>query len=186
MRVRAGLDIIAVQVQEFRERDEQRLAMVDVLTQIPNRLAYDQRLNEEHKRWRRFGQPVCIAAWDIDRFKQVNDVYGHKAGDKVLRIVAECLASRMRLTDFVARYGGEEFVMILVGTTLEAAVQVANEVRESVASLGFHFRGAPVSVTVSCGISEFREGDNLDDAFERADAALYRAKSGGRNICVTG
>ena len=167
-------------------RDEQRLAMVDALTQIPNRLAYDQRLAEEFKRWQRFSQPTCIAAWDIDFFKKVNDAYGHRAGDKVLRIVAECLAGRVRDTDFVARYGGEEFVMILTGTTAEAALRVTEEIRESVAKLGFHFRGAPVSVSVSCGITAFRDGDSADDAFDRADKALYKAKGEGRNRCVVG
>ena len=167
-------------------RDEQRLAMVDALTQIPNRLAYDQRLAEEFKRWQRFSQPTCIATWDIDFFKKVNDAYGHRAGDKVLRIVAECLAGRVRDTDFVARYGGEEFVMILTGTTAEAALKVADEIRESVAKLGFHFRGSPVSVSVSCGITAFRDGDSADDAFDRADKALYKAKGEGRNRCVVG
>jgi len=167
-------------------RDEQRLAMVDALTQIPNRLAYDQRLAEEFKRWQRFNQPTCIVAWDIDFFKKVNDAYGHRAGDKVLRIVAECLAGRIRDTDFVARYGGEEFVMILTGTTAEAALKVADEIRESVAKLGFHFRGSPVSVSVSCGITAFHDGDSADDAFDRADKALYKAKGEGRNRCVVG
>jgi diguanylate cyclase len=220
LKVRARLDTISSQIQEFRVReesrsrsawdrsemmrerverlegearnlhdklrDEQRLSMVDALTQIPNRLAYDQRLAEEFKRWERFRQPTCIATWDIDHFKNVNDAYGHRAGDKVLRIVAECLAGRVRDTDFVARYGGEEFVMILAGTLPEAAIKVVNEIRETVANLGFHFRGVPVSVSISCGVTAFREGDSADDAFDRTDKALYAAKAGGRNRCVLG
>jgi diguanylate cyclase len=165
-------------------RDEQRLSMVDALTQIPNRQAYDQRLTEEFKRWQRFGQPTCIATWDIDLFKNINDAYGHRAGDKVLRVVAECLAGRIRDTDFVARYGGEEFVMILTGTLPEAAIKVVDDIRDSVAKLGFHFRGVPVSVSISCGITAFRDGDSADDAFDRADKALYKAKGEGRNRCV--
>jgi diguanylate cyclase len=220
LKVRARLDTISSQVQDFRVReesrsrsawdrsekmrerverlegearnlhdklrDEQRLAMVDALTQIPNRLAYDQRLAEEFKRWQRFSQPTCIATWDIDLFKKINDAYGHRAGDKVLRIVAECLAGRIRDTDFVARYGGEEFVMILAGTAPEAALKVADEIRESVAKLGFHFRGVPVSVSISCGLTAFQEGDSPDDAFDRADKALYKAKDEGRNRCIVG
>ncbi|MEY4760592.1 MAG: hypothetical protein RLZZ200_448 [Pseudomonadota bacterium] len=169
-----------------RLRDEQRLSLVDALTQVPNRRAYESRLAEEFKRWRRFGHPVSIAAWDIDHFKQVNDVFGHRAGDKVLRIFAETLASRVRGTDFVARYGGEEFVMILAGTSMQDAMQVVEEIRQSVSALGFHFRGKPVSVTASCGVSEFRDSDEVDTAFERADAALYQAKSSGRNRCMSG
>jgi diguanylate cyclase len=169
-----------------RLRDEQRLAMVDALTQIPNRLSYDQRLAEEYKRWQRFNQPTCIATWDIDFFKKVNDAYGHRAGDKVLRIVAECLQARIRETDFLARYGGEEFVMILAGTGRDDALRVVEQMRESVAKLGFHFRGSPVSVSVSCGLTAFREGDSMDDAFDRADKALYQAKAEGRNRCIVG
>jgi diguanylate cyclase len=172
--------------QESREmqarlRDEQRLSLIDALTQISNRLAYDQRMDEEFARWTRFDQPLCVAAWDIDHFKRINDAYGHRAGDKVLRIVAECLSERLRETDFLARYGGEEFVMLLPGTDLEGALRVAEEMRAGVAALGFHFRGNPVTVSVSCGITALRKGDSPDEAFERADKALYRAKQGGRN-----
>jgi len=169
-----------------RLRDEQRLSLVDALTQVPNRRAYEARLGEEYKRWRRFGHPVSIAAWDIDHFKQVNDVFGHRAGDKVLRIFAETLASRVRTTDFVARYGGEEFVMILAGMGMQDALNVVEEIRQSVSALGFHFLGKPVSVTASCGVSEFRENDEVETAFERADAALYQAKYAGRNRCMAG
>jgi diguanylate cyclase len=169
-----------------RLRDEQRLALVDSLTQIPNRLSYDQRLGEEYKRWKRFNHPVCISAWDIDRFKAINDAYGHKAGDKVLRVVADCFAERVRDTDFVARYGGEEFVMLLTGADSTEVERLTENIRAAVASLGFHFRGTPVSITVSCGLTMFREGDTPEDAFERADRALYRAKESGRNRCILG
>jgi diguanylate cyclase len=140
--------------------DERRLSLLDTLTGVPNRLAYEQRIADEIERWRRFAQPTCIAAWDIDRFKQVNDSYGHGAGDKVLTVVAECLANSIRTTDFVARYGGEEFVMILPGTT------------------------TPVSVTISCGITALCQGDTSEAAFERADKAMYKAKEAGRNRTV--
>jgi len=167
-----------------RLRDEQRLATIDALTQIPNRLAYDQRLAEEFKRWQRFNQPTSVATWDIDFFKKINDSYGHRAGDKVLRIVAECIAGRIRETDFVARYGGEEFVLILAGTSLADAHKVVEQIREAVAKLGFHFRGVPVSISISCGLTAFRENDATEDAFDRADKALYKAKGDGRNRCV--
>jgi diguanylate cyclase len=161
--------------------DEKRLSMLDALTQIPNRLAYEQRIAEELDRWRRFGQPTCVAAWDIDHFKRVNDSYGHRAGDKVLTVVAEWLARSIRATDFVARYGGEEFVMVLPGTTLEHAMKLANDLRQAVGQLGFHFRGTPVSVTISGGITALLPEDKSEDAFDRADKALYKAKDSGRN-----
>ncbi|MET0293211.1 MAG: GGDEF domain-containing protein [Steroidobacteraceae bacterium] len=182
-KMRQRLERLEEESREMQQRlrDEQRLSLVDALTQIPNRLAYDQRLAEEFARWNRFHQPLCVAAWDIDHFKRINDAYGHRAGDKVLRIVAETLTERLRETDFLARYGGEEFVMILPVTELEGALRVIEEMRAGVATLGFHFRGNPVGVTVSCGVSAFHEGDSPDEVFERADRALYRAKQAGRN-----
>jgi diguanylate cyclase len=99
--------------------------------------------------------------------------------------VAECLAKAIRSTDFVARYGGEEFVMLLPGTTLPDAIRLANQMREAVAELGFHFRGTPVSITISCGITALVNGDEVEDAFDRADGAMYRAKETGRNCVVS-
>jgi diguanylate cyclase len=166
-------------------KDEQRLSTLDTLTQIPNRLGYEKRIEDELQRWRRFKQPVCVAVWDVDLFKRINDAYGHRAGDRVLRAVAECLAGRIRATDFVARYGGEEFVMILPGTKLDDAVRVIDEMRNAIARIGFHFRGTPVSITISIGVTALLAADSVDAAFDRADKALYRAKESGRNRCVS-
>lgn len=163
---------------------ERRRARLDPLTGIPNRISFDERLVEEIERWQRFRNPVCVLVWDIDRFKVINDTYGHRAGDRVLREVAKCFESRLRSTDIVARFGGEEFVMLLVGTQLPDAERKANELRLAVANLKFHVRGAPIRVTVSCGITELRDGDEPGDVFDRADNALYAAKDGGRNACV--
>lgn len=165
-------------------KEEQRLAMMDALTGIPNRAAYDERIEHEYLRWQRSGAAISILAWDIDRFKSVNDAYGHRAGDKVLRVVAQHLAQHVRGTDFVARYGGEEFVMILVGTTTEQARVAADKIRGGIAKIGFHFRNKPVTVTASCGITTFRADDTPDSVFDRADRALYSAKDAGRNCCV--
>ncbi len=166
-------------------KDEQRLSTLDALTQIPNRLAYETRMDEEMKRWQRFKQPTCIAVWDVDHFKRINDTYGHRAGDRVLRVVAECLAKRVRSTDFIARYGGEEFVGIFPGTTLESAIRVMDELRLAISKIGFHFRGTPISITASSGITALLPGDSPGAAFDRADKALYQAKEQGRNRCVS-
>ena len=165
-------------------REEQRLAMIDALTGIPNRAAYDDRIEQEFKRWKRFSRPVSILAWDIDRFKSINDAYGHKAGDKVLRVVGQHLARHVRDTDFVGRYGGEEFVMLLVGTDSDEARTVAEKIRLEISQLGFHFHDRPVSITASCGITAFQGDDTPDAAFDRADKALYQAKEAGRNCCI--
>lgn len=171
---------------QARLSDEQRQSLLDALTRIPNRLAWEQRVAAEMARWERFRQPTCVLAWDIDGFKSINDRYGHRAGDKVLVVVAESLAGGIRGTDFVARYGGEEFVMLLPGTSLENGESIANQMREAIAQTGFHFRGAPVSVTISCGITDLRAGDSSDEVFDRADRAMYQAKNGGRNRVVSG
>jgi diguanylate cyclase len=165
-------------------QEEQRLAMVDSLTGIANRAAYDDRIEHEFLRWQRQRAPLSILAWDIDRFKQINDAYGHKAGDKVLRVIGQHLAQHVRGTDFVARYGGEEFVMILVGTAGEQAKVAADKIRTGIAAIGFHFRNKPVTVTASCGITTLRDGDTTETVFDRADKALYKAKDAGRNCCV--
>ncbi|MGH8260532.1 MAG: GGDEF domain-containing protein, partial [Steroidobacteraceae bacterium] len=165
-------------------KEEQRLAAMDALTGIPNRAAYDERIEHEYIHWQRSSAAISILVWDIDRFKTVNDAYGHRAGDKVLRVVGQHLAQHVRGTDFVARYGGEEFVMILVGTTADQALVAADKIRAGIARIGFHFRNKPVTVTASCGIATFRGDDTPDSVFDRADHALYRAKDAGRNCCA--
>lgn len=167
-------------------QEEQRLAMIDALTGIPNRAAYDDRMAQEFRRWKRFGRIVSILAWDIDRFKAINDAYGHKAGDKVLCVFGKQLSKHVRETDFVARYGGEEFVMLLVGSSPAEAYAVADKIRIEISQLGFHFRHKSVTVTASCGITNFIAEDTADVAFDRADRALYQAKEAGRNRCVIG
>jgi diguanylate cyclase len=167
-------------------QEEQRLALIDPLTGIPNRAAYDERIEQEFRRWKRFGRTVSILAWDIDLFKSINDAYGHRAGDRVLRVFGQQLAKHVRETDFVARYGGEEFVMLLVGSSPAEAYVVADKIRLEIAQLGFNYHDKPVVVTASCGITNFIAEDTTDIAFDRADRALYQAKEAGRNCCVIG
>ncbi len=165
-------------------QEEQRAAMVDALTGIPNRAAYDDRMAHEFARWQRHSGTISIAAWDVDNFKSINDEFGHMAGDKVLRILGQHMARCVRGTDFVARYGGEEFVMIVIGMDAEQALKACNKIRAGIQAIAFHFRDRPVTVTASCGITNFRMGDTPETAFERADSALYEAKDSGRNRCV--
>ncbi len=169
--------------QSLRERikKEREQALVDGLTGVPNRLAYDERVSQEAKRWKRFKDPVAILVWDIDLFKRINDNYGHAAGDNALRTIAKLMNDKIRETDFLARYGGEEFVLVMPGADSHAAEAAAEKLRVAVASTSFHFRGSPVKVTISCGIAEFIDGDTPESVFERADHALYRSKAAGRN-----
>jgi len=156
-------------------------AMTDPLTGIPNRLAYDRRLEEELARFKRYGAPFALLVWDVDRFKSINDTYGHAAGDKVLTVIARLLRDRVRETDLTARYGGEEFVILMPETDAAHAEPVADKLRQAIAATEFHFRGKRVPITASCGLTESRPGDDAQSLFQRADAALYRAKENGRN-----
>lgn len=165
--------------------EKNKEALFDVLTDVPNRLAFEKKVAEEIARWKRFENPLSMAIWDVDFFKKVNDSYGHKAGDRVLRTIAQVLNERIRETDFLARYGGEEFVMLLPGTKEEETLRLVNDLRERIASCNFSYQGEAVQITASCGVSCFRKEDtNWTSVFERADKALYQAKKSGRNRCV--
>jgi diguanylate cyclase len=118
---------------------------------------------------------------DLDRFKSINDGYGHLAGDKVLKIVANVLRKRLRSGDFLARFGGEEFVLLMPATELEEGVRLLDDLRAAVEECPFHFKGERVTVTVSMGVTAFQIGERSDMALKRADQALYRAKENGRN-----
>src|SRR5690606_27071280 len=137
------------QAIEGRLVEQQRLALLDMLTQLPNRQAYEQRLLEEYERWKRYARPLALAVCDIDNFKSINDTFGHLAGDKVLRIIARTLTQRLRKTDFIARFGGEEFVILMPETDRQGALQIIEAIREAVASCPFHFRDEPLSITLS-------------------------------------
>jgi len=164
--------------------EKNKEATMDVLTEIPNRLAYEKKAAEEIARCNRFNTPLSMVVWDVDLFKQVNDTHGHKVGDKVLKAVAQLLNARMRETDFIARYGGEEFVMFLPGAGEDKALELADFLREKIAACNFKHHGGIIRVTVSCGITSFVKGDNHELMFERADKALYVAKGNGRNMCL--
>ena len=166
-----------------RIKDEQEKAKKDALTNIPNRQAYNEQIQQEFGRWQRYGQTLTLCVIDIDKFKAVNDNYGHNAGDKVLSTVAELCHSRVREMDFLARYGGEEFVLLLPATPLEQAKKVADSLRIEVEDCNFHYAKQPVPITISCGLAELREQDTPESLFARADKALYAAKAGGRNCC---
>lgn len=158
-------------------------ALRDPLTGLPNRNAYNERLETELARWKRYHSPLSLIVWDIDHFKNINDSYGHKAGDKVLLLIAKQLSDHSRATDFISRFGGEEFTMLLPNTDRNAALVVANQLRQIIEKTGFNASGTSVAITISCGVTEFLTDDTDETVFERADKALYQAKEQGRNQC---
>jgi diguanylate cyclase len=164
--------------------EQEARLMVDSLTGAHSRYAYERRLAEEFQRWQRHAQPLAFSIWDIDLFKRINDSYGHEAGDRLLRGVAELFNRSKRGEDFLARIGGEEFVLLLPMTNLEAANAVAEKLRSTIETAAFRHHGDPVKVTVSAGLTECRAGDTPTAIYERADRALYQAKQQGRNRCI--
>ena len=158
----------------------------DGLTRIYNRHSFEERLVYEIKRRRRYNHDLSLLMFDLDHFKQVNDTYGHKAGDIVLRKVGEILTETFRNTDLPARYGGEEFVVLLPHTSERAAWKLAERVREAIESTRFHYDGHDFTVTASIGVSSVEAGalTKDDDLIVKADKALYEAKHNGRNMVV--
>ncbi|MDH5228740.1 MAG: GGDEF domain-containing protein [Gammaproteobacteria bacterium] len=160
---------------------ERQQAFVDGLTGIANRSGYQERINQEIARWKRFNAPLSIVVWDIDHFKKINDNYGHLAGDNALKSIAKIMRKKTRETDFIARFGGEEFILVMPGADAKSGAMVAEKLRKAVAAAAFHFHDQPVQITVSGGLAEFVNGDSADSVFKRADQALYAAKNAGRN-----
>ena len=158
-------------------REREQLLLIDALTGIPNRRAAENAMRAEQQRMKRSGTHFCVALFDIDHFKRVNDVFGHGAGDEVLRVVAGSLTSQLRLTDTVARWGGEEFVAVL-NVPLDGARIFCERTRQRVEAL----ETPPVGrVTISGGVVQVGTDESLTEALERADKLLYQAKAEGRN-----
>lgn len=157
----------------------------DPLTKVYNRRAYVKQISNEMDRFLRYKTTFSILVIDIDFFKKVNDTYGHAIGDKCLQEITRRTLPVLRKNDMLARYGGEEFVVIMPETPGNGAVVVAEKIRVNIEKIEFIYKTDTIKMTVSIGVSEVKDGDKSHETvFERADAALYRAKSGGRNMVV--
>jgi len=176
-------ELIAIEEQLAAKTSElEQLAYYDTLTGLYNRRSILEKLNEWLQHVRRYKGALSVVMLDIDYFKQVNDVHGHRVGDSVLADLAEFMRRSVRQTDIVGRYGGEEFLILLPRTDAAGAATMARRVCRAL-------RGAPLrdatggalQVTASLGAAEYCEGDDEDSLISRADAALYRAKEAGRD-----
>ena len=157
-------------------------ALVDGLTGLANRRACEETLNAEVARAERFPGPLAVVVTDLDDFKEVNDRFGHQAGDVVLREFATLLRESVRDIDLASRWGGEEFLLVLPGTGLEGAAQVAERIRRALKErVTLSVDGAPIPVTASFGVAAYPEARTAADLFAAADDALYRAKRTGKN-----
>jgi len=163
-----------------------RLTIMDGLTQVFNKRYLFEAIEREMIRARRHQRELCVAMFDIDHFKQINDHHGHLAGDFVLKELARVVQSRVRRDEVVARYGGEEFVVMLPETTLEGARQLGETLRSKVQENRFVFQGETIQVTISVGCAAVADTDRTaTEVLKRVDEKLYEAKRTGRNrVCA--
>jgi two-component system, cell cycle response regulator len=193
-RVRSMLRVKQLQEEVQRQRDELQtlndrllsISRTDGLTGLINRRHLEERLQEQFEHAKRLGEPFTVVMCDLDKFKSVNDTYGHQAGDAVLKQLAELLTEQAREIDHVGRYGGEEFMLVLPGTVLDAGVTFAERVRHAIAEHTFTFEGGAIHRTGSFGVSAWPHPriEGCDALVKAADDALYVAKETGRNKVI--
>jgi diguanylate cyclase (GGDEF)-like protein len=162
-----------------------RLMTVDALTQVFNRRYFNEALEREFNRSRRYGRGLSLVAFDIDHFKRVNDTYGHLTGDNLLRQIAAAVKPRLRRDDVLARTGGEEFGVLLPEVGLEGARTTADKIRKIIEATPLHHESEVIGCTVSLGVATLGADDSTgEELYRRADERLYEAKVGGRNrVC---
>ena len=166
------------------EKELRLKASIDSLTMTYNRSKFDEIMEGEMQRAKRYGHSMTLIAFDIDHFKAVNDTYGHLLGDYALKTVVELAQKTVRSVDYLARWGGEEFMIILPETELERAETLAVRIKEEIENYDFDKIG---KVTVSFGVAQLKVSDTEETLIKRTDDALYRAKANGRNrveVCV--
>lgn len=175
---------IAVHKQDLEKANEELaiLSQTDGLTKLFNRIHWEKCLSAEFKRWSRSHHASCLVMIDIDHFKKVNDSYGHMVGDEVIRHTSKVIRSHVRETDTAGRYGGEEFAILLTDTSLDNAKVFAERIRHAIETAIVKHNDIEINYTISLGIAEICQSISTYEAWiECADAALYRAKEGGRN-----
>lgn len=181
-RIEVGKRVIELQDRlHSAMEDLSRQAMTDPLTMAPNRRAILENLKIEMARAMRENMSLWISILDIDHFKEVNDQFGHLAGDAVIRDCVGRIQGVIRPYDFVGRWGGDEFLIIIPTTSAVTPPAVFERIRTAIADEEFHAEGTTMCITVSQGIAVLDSNDNMDDFIRKADEALYRVKEGGRN-----
>ena len=179
--IQASLAIIWIATSEL-SRDFELQARLDPLTKVLNRRAFAEESGRELARSRRSGAPFSVILIDLDQLKEVNDTYGHEAGDLALVSLAGEMGSILRTEDTLARLGGDEFAILLPHAPRTEAAAVARRIRSQIESRQFGFGNRLICITVSLGVAAWRDdGNGVDELLRQADAALYRAKAGGRN-----
>lgn len=163
------------------------LSIKDGLTGIFNRHYFDSHIKQMVNKANSSKNSLCLLMCDIDNFKQVNDMFGHQAGDSVLQTIANTLKEIFRVTDLIARYGGEEITVLLDDATIQDALDIAERARKEIESVDFQIKSQkdPIKKTISIGVAQYKFGEAISSFIERADKALYKAKETGRNKVIT-
>jgi diguanylate cyclase (GGDEF)-like protein len=175
---------IALALANLKLRETLRHQSIrDPLTGLYNRRHLEESMQRELARAQRKQSPLAVVMLDVDHFKRFNDTFGHDAGDLVLQAMGRVLREQLRASDVPCRYGGEEFVLLLPDATFEATKQRAESLRLAVQALSINQNGQPLGpISISLGIAMYpQHGDTVENLIPAADAALYRAKRGGRN-----
>ena len=172
-------EILATQRQQIESLKTS--ARIDGMTQLANRVYFDEKLEEMISFCQRYQERFSLLMIDVDNFKDINDTYGHQCGDRILKGVAFKIKSDLRQSDFVARFGGDEFAVILIRSGVRSAADVAGKLCESVRESKFLLDGLQVRVSLSIGVAEIIEGETGQELLKRADEALYQVKNGGRD-----
>ena len=173
-------------IEQLYYEEIYRMAIIDGLTMIYNKRYFMEFLDREMARCARYDRPLALILFDLDHFKKVNDNFGHLAGDYVLKQAADLISqSTIRKEECFARYGGEEFVILLPDTVSDRGRILAEKIRTMIKDEVFEFEDNIMPITISLGVASFVPGETSDQFIQRADAMLYKAKEGGRNVvCV--
>ena len=186
--INGRIGTLETKLTKYKKRlnDQRFKSLLDGLTKLPNRAAFDERYNHEMHLFNVQESNVTLVVIDVDHFKSINDRFGHTAGDITLQVIAKALQKSIRKSDFIARYGGEEFVLLMSETTVDNAVAPLEKLRKVIKNIPFKFKDKQIEITISVGATQLKKGDTPIKAFDRADDALYEAKNTGRDrLCIS-
>jgi diguanylate cyclase (GGDEF)-like protein len=177
------LEAVFETTQDYRRRleDQAQRMLLDPLTKVYNRAAFNDRLELEYRRWIRSQQNLRVVLFDVDNFKAVNDSYGYTAGDKALKIIARTMSKRVADTETVARFGGEEFILLIPEQTEEYTLELMKNIQRDISKLPFKFREQNIMITLTAVSTCFKEADNPEYVLDRLANMLKDAKQRGGN-----
>lgn len=177
---KASEEILNIYINNLEEANEklEKMATTDLLTGAYNRRKFDEIIHMAIEKKKRYDRPFCLVMFDIDRFKRINDVYGHKTGDDVLKTISSIVTGNIRKTDCLFRWGGEEFIILLFESDLDMGITATEKIQKIIDGYSF---GVGWNVTVSLSVAEYHSGEDIDPLIVRLDNSLLQAKSNGRN-----